>query len=64
MHFGMYILDCHVASHLAMIGTFCVECITNGINSIWYVFFYDLVGNFLIIYIPKLEKQSLVCICF
>ena len=57
-------LDCHVASLLAMTGAFWVKCIPNEIISIWYVCFCVLVEHFLIIYMPKLKKISLVCICF
>ena len=53
-----------VCNFYAIFYFFCVEYIPNEIISIWYVFFYDLVGNFLIVYIPKLKKISLVCICF
>ena len=51
-------------SCVAMKGNFWVKCIPNGIISIWYVCFWVLVEHFLIIYILKLEKLSLVCICF
>ena len=79
MDFGMY-TDCYVffvlnayqsckkcilvCKFYAIFYFFCFEYIPNEIISIWYVFFYDLVGNFLIVYIPKLKKISLVCICF
>ena len=53
-----------VCKFYAIFYFFCFEYIPNEIISIWYVFFYDLVGNFLIVYIPKLKKISLVCICF
>ena len=53
-----------VCKFYAIFYFFCVECIPNEIISIWYVCFCVLVEHFLIVYIPKLKKISLVCICF